>query len=80
MVEKVPEKPLIYVKDLKKTNTDIINSNDTEEDIKIKVYSNENLLSRVTIDISEDLADDLLMGEVESIAKLIKAIENGLYD
>ena len=37
-------------------------------------------LSRVSIDISEDLADDLLMGEVESIAKLIKAIENGLYD
>jgi DNA-directed RNA polymerase alpha subunit len=69
-----------YVKDLNKTNTDIVNSDDTGEDIKVKVYSNENLLSRVTIDISEDLADDLLMGEVESIAQLIKAIENGLYD
>lgn len=69
-----------YVKDLKKTNTDIINSDDTEEDIKVKVYSNENLLSRVSIDISEDLADDLLMGEVESIAQLIKAIENELYN
>jgi len=69
-----------YVKDLNKTNTDIVNSDDTGEDIKVKVYSNENLLSRVTIDISEDLADDLLMGEVESIAQLIKAIENELYN
>ena len=41
-----------YVKDLNKTNTDIVNSDDTGEDIKVKVYSNENLLSRVTIDIS----------------------------
>ena len=40
----------------------------------------ENLLSRLKVDISEDLAEELLMGDVESVAKVIKAIENELYN
>lgn len=69
-----------YVKNLKKNSPEIINDGDNEEAIRVKIYSNENLISRVSIDISEDLADDLLMGEVESIAQLIKAVEDELYN
>ncbi len=53
---------------------------DYEEKISVKSYSDKDLLSRVSIDISEELADDLLMGDVASIAKIIKAIENELYN
>ena len=68
-----------YVKNLKDSNPEIT-TDDDKDDIKVKIYSNENLISRVSIDISEDLADDLLMGEVESIAQLIKAVEDELYN
>jgi len=51
-----------------------------EEKIGVEVYSDENLLSRLKVDISEDLAEELLMGDVESVAKVIKAIENELYN
>ena len=68
-----------YVKNLKDSNPEIT-TDDDKDDIKVKIYSNENLISRVSIDISEDLADDLLMGEVDSIAQLIKAVEDELYN
>ena len=51
-----------------------------EEKIGVEVYSDESLLSRLKIDISEDLADELLMGDVESVARVIKAIEKELYN
>ena len=51
-----------------------------EEKIGVEVYSDESLLSRLKIDISEDLAEELLMGDVESVARVIKAIEKELYN
>ena len=66
--------------DSQQVDNEIITEEDYEEKISIKSYSDKDLLSRVSIDISEELADDLLMGDVASIAKIIKAIENELYN
>ena len=80
----IGEKSILEIKELVnelKLDKDI-NPIDKEEEEKIgvEVYSDENLLSRLKVDISEDLAEELLMGDVESVAKVIKAIENELYN
>jgi len=80
----IGEKSILEIKELVKElkldkNISPIDKEE-EEKIGVEVYSDENLLSRLKVDISEDLAEELLMGDVESVAKVIKAIENELYN
>ena len=48
--------------------------------IDVQINTNDNLEAEISLKFSEEIAEDLIMGDVETISLLIKKLEENLYE
>ena len=48
--------------------------------INVQINTNANLEAEISLKFTEEIAEDLIMGDVETIALIIRKIEENLYE
>lgn len=65
---------------LSQTNSSPEESGSEVGNIDVQINTNDNLEAEISLKFSEEIAEDLIMGDVETISLLIKKLEENLYE